>query len=192
MNTITPNVIIGENVDVLSPFPRIYLDRLVKWMHQYKSLVTNDFVDSSDENIKAILEAFIDESQTFAIVDKHDKIGLNIEGPIVVGAVLVEPGVPINKYLHIVSQRRAWGKNLIDEGASMIVKYMFESEPNLARLSALMLNNNRAVVSFVEKQGFKREGYFKDSTQIKGELRDMVHYGLTRKNFNEMNINEVT
>lgn len=183
---ITPNVIVGENVDVLSPFPLVYLDRLVKWTHQYKSLITHDFTNTDDDSLRQMFQDHINNQLCYAVVDKHNKIGLPSDGPIVVGGFFIEEGSPVNVYTHVVSQRRVWGKGLMDEAASLVVKNLFERNDELQRISAYMVANNRAVINFIEKQGFNREGTFRDMARIKGQPMDVVHYGMTRRKFNEM------
>lgn len=187
MDLHTPiRVIEGTDVDVLSPFPIKYLERLIKWTHQYKSLISHDFTPTDDESLAKVFANHIQNQLSYAVVDKYNKIGLPTDGPIVVGGFFVEDGTPTNLYTHVVSQRRVWGKGLMDEGASLVIKDLFEIYPDLQRLSAYMVSNNRAVINFVEKQGFVRDGLFRDMTIIKGEPKDVAHYGLTRRRYNEI------
>lgn len=186
-NPFIPRVLIGTNVDVISPFPLVYIDRLVKWTYQYKSLITDDFLPSDDVTLTNNFTTHIKTQLSYGVVDKHNKIGLDTDGPIVVGGFFVDPGTtPLNVYLHVISQRRAWGKGLMDEGASLVVKDLFDTQPELMRLSAAVISSNRAVSSFVEKQNFRREGIMRDMTRVNGKMRDVVLYGLTRNFYNQV------
>lgn len=188
MDLHTPiRVIEGTNVDVLTPFPISYLERLVKWTHQYKSLISHDYTATDDDSLTELFRNHINNQLSYAVVDKFNKIGLPTDKPIVVGGFFIEQGTPVNYYTHVISQRRIWGKGIMDEGASIVVKDLFEQNPSLQRLSAYMVANNRAVISFIEKQGFRRDGLFRDMTVIKGEPKDVIHYGMTRRQFNEYN-----
>jgi len=187
MDLHTPiRVIEGTDVDIISPFPLLYLERLIKWTHQYKSLITHDFTPSDDASLTEGFKDHIENQLSYAVVDKHNKIGLPSDEPIVVGGYFIEASTPVNVYTHVVSQRRCWGKGLMDEAAGMVVKDLFDTQPQLQRISAYMVANNRAVIHFIEKQGFAREGVFRDMAQIKGKLLDVMHYGMTRKKFNSM------
>jgi RimJ/RimL family protein N-acetyltransferase len=181
-NVIIPRVITGETVDLISPFPFSYLDRLVKWSYQYKSLLTWDYGPQTQEEMYQVLSDCIQTSKTYGVVDKYNKIGVTSEGPVVIGAYMVDEVSPVNYHVHTVSQRRAWGKGLMDEGLDLLVEDLFSNQ-NLLRLSATMVTNNRAVINFATRHGFKREGIVRDIIICNGEPRDVAYYGLTRKDY---------
>ena len=95
---------------------------------------------------------------------------------------MVDEVSPVNYHVHTVSQRRAWGKGLMDEGLDLLVEDLFSNQ-NLLRLSATMVTNNRAVINFATRHGFKREGIVRDIIICNGEPRDVAYYGLTRKDY---------
>ena len=180
-----PTVIEGQNVDLISPFPPAYLDRLVKWTHQFKSLLTWDLGPQTDSEILESMSNAILNKPTYGVVDKYNKIGLpNPEGPIVVGAFILDEASPVNLYAHVVTQRRAWGKGLMDEGGRLLIDTLFNERPDLLRISATMLANNNAAISFVKKFGFKREGVMPHMVRVAGKPTDCVHMGLTREQYN--------
>ena len=185
MNSVViPRVITGDSVDLLSPFPPVYIDRLVKWTHQFKSLLSWDLGPQTDEEIKEHIEDTIANRQTFAVIDKYNLIGLpNPTGPIVVGAFILDVASPVNIYMHVVSQRRVWGKGLIDEAVDVLIKDLFDSNEILLRLSATMVKTNRAVVSFAKRHKFKHEGTISDMLLVNGQPVDVVHMGLTRRDY---------
>lgn len=170
----------GEAVDVISPFPPVYMDRLIKWCHQYKSLITCDFGPNNDDDLAELMKLVVENHVTYGVVDKYNTCGIKADGPIVVGFFSVDKVTPINHYLHVISQRRVWGKGLMDEACDMVIKDLFE-DPNVLRLSASMVANNKAIISFAERHGFKREGLVRDCIIMKGEPRSVAHYGLLRR-----------
>lgn len=184
-NTFTPRVITGESVDIISPFPPVYLERLVKWMYQYRSLLTHDDGPQTAEEMAVALSSTIDSQVTYGVVDKHNMIGVNTTGPIVVGAYILDVSMPKNVHIHTVSQRRAWGKGLMDEGLDLVLDDIFQ-DPAVLRVTANMLANNRAVVNFAERHGFKREGRIRDAILVKSEPKSILMYGMTRPDYDEL------
>lgn len=177
-------VLTGDTVDVISPFPPACLDRLVKWSYQYRSLVSADHGPQTNEELYEMYTAALSRQITYGVVDKHNTIGVpNPTGPIVIGAFIVEDSSPTNSYIHVVSQRSAWGKGLMDEGGDIVVADMFAQHPQLLRLSAYMQAGNNAAIEFTKRRGFTREGFMRDMFTIKGKPKNIVHYGLTRKDY---------
>jgi len=181
-SVIIPRIITGETVDLISPFPLSYLDRLVKWTYQYKSLLTWDYGPQTDQEMHTLLYSCIENKRTYGVVDKYNKIGVNTDGPVVIGSFIVEDASPVNCHVHTVSQRRAWGKGLMDEAVDLLVEDLF-SDPSLLRISANMVANNRAVISLATRHGFKREGLIRDMIISNGEPRDVAFYGLTKRDY---------
>jgi len=181
-SVIIPRIITGETVDLISPFPLSYLDRLVKWTYQYKSLLTWDYGPQTDQEMHTLLYSCIENKRTYGVVDKYNKIGVNTDGPVVIGSFMVDDSSPVNCHVHTVSQRRAWGKGLMDEAVDLLVEDLF-SDPSLLRISANMVANNRAVISLATRHGFKREGLIRDMIISNGEPRDVAFYGLTKRDY---------
>lgn len=181
-----PRVITGDSVDLISPFPPSYLSRLVKWTYQYRSLLSWDYGPQTDEEMEDILTECINQKRTYGVVDKYNKIGVSADGPIVVGAFMIDEASPVNCYVHTVSQRRAWGKGLMDEGVDLLMADLF-SDPKLLRVSANMIANNRAVINLATRHGFKREGLIRDMIVVNGEPRNVAYYGLTRNDYIQNN-----
>lgn len=181
-SVIIPRVITGETVDLISPFPLSYLDRLVKWTYQYKSLLTWDYGPQTDQEMHELLHSCIETKRSYGVVDKYNKIGVSTDGPIVIGSFIVDEASPVNCHVHTVSQRRAWGKGLMDEAVDLLVEDLF-SDPALLRISANMVANNRAVISLATRHGFKREGLIRDMIISNGEPRDVAFYGLTKRDY---------
>ncbi len=181
----TPRVITGESVDLISPFPPTYLKRLGKWTHEYKSMLTWDYGPQTEEEIASMLEECIATKPSFGVVDKYNKIGVKSDGPVVVGSFVIDYASPVNCYIHTVSQRRAWGKGLMDEGVDLLLADLF-SNPALLRVSANMISSNRSIISMALRHGFKREGLVRDMIVVKGEPRSVAFYGLTRQDYNNL------
>lgn len=181
-NVIIPRVITGDTVDLINPFPISYLDRLVKWTYQYRSLLTWDYGPKTDSEMFDLLKASIETKRTYGVVDKYNKIGVAADGPVVIGYFSVDDASPVNCHVHTVSQRRAWGKGLMDEAVDLLVEDLF-SDPALLRITANMVSNNRAVISLATRHGFKREGLIRDMIICNGEPRDVAFYGLTKRDY---------
>lgn len=181
-NVIIPRVITGDTVDLISPFPVSYLSRLVKWTYQYRSLLTWDYGPQTDSEMETVLQNCILNKRTYGVVDKYNKIGVTSDGPVVVGAFIIDDASPVNCHAHTVSQRRAWGKGLMDEGVDLLVEDLF-SDPTLLRISANMVSNNRAVISLATRHGFRREGLVRDMIICNNEPRDVAFYGLTKRDY---------
>ena len=179
---IVPRVITGDTVDLISPFPLSYVDRLVKWTYQYRSLLTWDYGPQTDSEMEELLRTCIDTKRTYGVVDKYNKIGVATDGPVVIGYFSADDASPVNCHVHTVSQRRAWGKGLMDEAVDLLVEDLF-SDPALLRITANMVSNNRAVISLATRHGFKREGLIRDMIISNGEPRDVAFYGLTKRDY---------
>lgn len=177
-------VIQGHTVDLISPFPMSQFPRLMKWTHNFKSLINWDYGPQTDEEMAEVLKAKIASAPSWAIIDKNNVSGYNTTDPIVIGAFMGEVASPVNMYLHVISQRRTWGKGLMDEAGLLLIGDVFAENKDLLRVSAAMVANNRAVRNYAYRLGFRSEGLIRDMVIINGQPRDVIHLGLTRGDYN--------
>lgn len=84
----------------------------------------------------------------------------------------------------IVIRKKFWGQKIAYEATNKILFYGF----NILNLNKIYLNvlaNNNRAISFYEKYGFEKEGFFKKHIFHYGEYIDLIWYALFRENFNE-------
>jgi RimJ/RimL family protein N-acetyltransferase len=172
-------IIAGERVDIINPFPINQIERLWAWTHMFKTTAFDDTSPQTKEEFIEYTENMLNNSISYGVIDKNQELGFKHEAPII-GYMGFVPSPPASLYGHIASQRRAWGKGLMDEASSLAQKDVWGRLPDLLRISACILAKNRAARAFVERNGFHKDGYFKDIVYVKGEPASMVHYGICR------------
>ena len=76
--------------------------------------------------------------------------------------------------------REHWGKGYINEALTALLDFAF-GELNLHRVEADIDPYNEASIRVVEKLGFQREGYLRESWIIGGEVKDALYFGLLKR-----------
>jgi [ribosomal protein S5]-alanine N-acetyltransferase len=76
--------------------------------------------------------------------------------------------------------REHWGKGYINEALTALLDFAF-GELNLHRVEADIDPYNEASIRVVEKLGFQREGYLRESWIIGGEFKDALYFGLLKR-----------
>ena len=145
----------------------------------FKTTSFDDTSPQTEEEFLEFMQSVLSSSLTYGVIDKNGELGFNHEAPII-GYVAFQPSPPASAYAHVASNRRAWGKGLIDEAAKLAGDDMWANVPELLRISCTILAKNRAARSFAERIGFYKDGYFKDIVYVNGEPASMVHYGFCR------------
>ncbi|MFZ1320878.1 MAG: GNAT family N-acetyltransferase [Ignavibacteria bacterium] len=74
-----------------------------------------------------------------------------------------------------------WGKGIMTEALQAIIEFGF-FKMNLHTIEANIDPDNIGSVKILEKLGFVREGYFKDSYLFKGKFTDTASYSLINLN----------
>lgn len=178
-------VLEGIDVDVIEPFPAIAITQAAQWMRCYKTLMFGDNGPQELPEIEAFLRAHmvLPHVRTWGVVDKNNLTHTHTEAPLV-GFVIFERPAPENGYVHLASNRRAWGEKvaqpaLMEQGCQIIREALF-TEDTLQRISIVTSSNNRAAVSLAKRLGFQKDGYFRDMGRQKGHPVDMIHFGLLR------------
>jgi RimJ/RimL family protein N-acetyltransferase len=177
-------IITGDRVDLISPFPTNQLKRLWGWFHMFKTTSFDDTSPKTEEEFLTFMENVLPRSVSYGVIDKNGELGFDHEAPII-GYVAFQPSPPASAYAHVASNRRAWGKGLIDEAAKLAGDDMWANLPELLRISCCILAKNRAARSFADRIGFHKDGYFKDIVYVNGEPASMVHYGFCRPEVEE-------
>lgn len=180
------DVIQGQTVDLITPYPTSQIKRAFGWMHCYKSITQTDEFPKTFEEFQPYMERYLQVCTSFGIIDKNQLTNRRHEAPLV-GILIFEPGGPHNGYWHVATSRRAWGTGLVDEAARLAFQYAFDHYPQLTRLSASIAERNYPARGLTKRLGFKCEGVLEDIMVLDGQPLSMVHYGLTRKNWQAKN-----
>jgi RimJ/RimL family protein N-acetyltransferase len=190
------NIVFGENVDLVCPFPAAEATRVWGWMQCYRSTVLHDDSVMEPEAYNAHAAALAEAGLAYGIIDKHNRVGSEVDAPLV-GIVAFEPGSPGNVYIHVATSRRCgrsyklYGVSLVDEAVSLACQDMFERFGDLRRISAVVLASNSLVSGLAKRTGFESEGRLRHWFSKNGELQDALHYGKVRPLGAALEVNDV-
>lgn len=181
-------VLEGKDVDVLEPFPLREIQAAVGWTHCNKTMMFGVNGPQTDEEVEIYLHSLLTQSnvRSWAIVDKGNLTQTKkIDTPII-GFILAEMVGTNNAYIHAASNRRAWGTKLTQpsltaQGAQLVINSLFNTNPELTRLSVATLASNKAARHLAEQVGFKKDGYFTSMVVIGNKPVDVIHMGLVRQ-----------
>jgi RimJ/RimL family protein N-acetyltransferase len=175
------NILESTNIDLIEPFPVNEGRRVFKWLHAYKNIVETDLSAKTPEDLEAFLTAVVQTPgvHSYGVIDKFNQLGFKHEAPLV-GMIIYEPASIWNSYCHVASTRRAWGMGYIDEGIRASLDYLFSNEPQLLRVSALVLATNGPVKGLVRRLGARYEGCMKEMVTQNGQPKDLLHFGITK------------
>lgn len=169
-------VIHGTCVDLVCPFPPDQLKLVYQWVHAYPSLTEHDDSPAGPEHYELLMSLQLSVCTSYGLLRAGTTSGL-------IGMLHFEPSGTRNGYLHIAMSRNAWGRGLADEAAALCIRDLFEKQPALTRLSAAMLERNRPAQSLARRMGFTLEATLADMVLQKGTPRSVLHYGLTRRDW---------
>lgn len=186
-NGLPFRVIEGAKVDLISPFPEKEIDRLYGWLRRVRTELGGDGSPKSRKDTIAFYTQGLRSPNivSYAVVDKGNITSGKTDTPLV-GFVAFEVQGPLNGYLHIALTKKANDERLIDESIRLAVQELFDGVPSLLRISAIAAQSNWLVREIADRVGFRTEGVCEDFYTYKGEPRNVVHYGLTRRRFNEL------
>jgi [ribosomal protein S5]-alanine N-acetyltransferase len=78
--------------------------------------------------------------------------------------------------------RAYWGKGIMPEAIRAVVEFGFQ-RMRLNRIEADVLAENNASIRVLEKVGFVREGVLRERDFERGAFRDLVLYGLLKREY---------
>jgi len=162
----------GARIDLVDPFPEEYLDRAFQWTKAYAGISLHDDNPADAESFKLSISARYRASTYGVRLHGQDEP---------VGMVSFEPATARNAYLHIVLSRAVWGKGIGDDAIALAIRHAFETDLDLTRVSVYMLERNRAAQALARRIGFQVEGLFPDMVLQQGIPRGVLHFGLTRR-----------
>ena len=180
-------VLEAQNVDLIEPFPVAQVKRLRGWLYCYKTLMLSDADAQTPEEFLAVLEKQIQNPnvRSWGVIDKNHQINNHHEAPLV-GFLAFERSSLYTGYVHVASSRSAWGTGFIDEACRTAINEVFNTEPELLRMSAAILVKNSPAKALIRRLNFDREGILSHLILQNGEPQDVVHYGLTRERWKEL------
>ncbi|KAL8409122.1 hypothetical protein RB594_007536 [Gaeumannomyces avenae] len=76
--------------------------------------------------------------------------------------------------------REFWGQGLATEAVIAFSRWAFESHPDMERLEGLVYATNMASSHVLEKAGYTHEGTRRRAARKRGEITDVLVYGLLR------------
>lgn len=174
------NIITGENVDLIAPFPPGETRRVFGWNYCYRTFQESDDVPTTQVAFTEHIDGVLGVCPSWGIIDKHRVTNQRHEAPLV-GVVLYEPAGHRAGYVHFASGRKAFKMGLVDEAMRDVIAAIFAAQPDLLRVGMYMDEKNSPVKWLAKRLGFKFEGVCRDMVIREGMLRDMVYYGLPRR-----------
>ncbi len=175
-------VIIGNTVDLISPFPLTEVKRIYGWNHCYRSIVSTDDTPNSQEDFLTHMEQMLPQCVSYGVIDKNHLTNDKHPAPLV-GVIIYEPSSLRSGYFHVATARKAWRTGLIDEAGALAIADVFEHIPTLTRVGAYMLEKNFPARGLCKRLGFRQEGLIEDLVVQDGQPANVIYFGLTRRNW---------
>lgn len=183
MSASKPLILEGSRVYVVEPFPLKEAHRIYSWMKAFKTVIQSDYSPKTKKEFVEEFKLVSPNVRSFAVIDKNNQLD---NDPIeIVGAIIFEPQGKTNGFLHAASRISAFGSRMLDEAGEIVIKELFDSNPELLRLSAVFYYKNNMAQSLCKRLGFSREGRIEDMIVQKGEPKPVLWFGLTRKAWKE-------
>jgi RimJ/RimL family protein N-acetyltransferase len=140
-------------------------------MNQFRTRVADDFSPQT-------LEEYV-ESQS-----RRMHPGLNwgvYRGDDLGGAIWFEQGSPVSGIIHTVFRKDFWGHETTYPALNAAVEEIFGA--GVDKLLAMSFADNHSVRGMAKRFGMAQEGLLRSMTRRRGQLVDMVVYGLTKEEF---------
>lgn len=172
-------IISGQNVDLITPFPSAEAARIFGWKHCFRTLPEDDDAPAEREEFIQSLQSVLTLSVSCGIVDKMQLTSQRHEAPLV-GIVMFLPTGVRDGVLHFAAGRKAFKMGLVEEALTLAIPTLFELSPHLLRISSLLDEGNVPAKSLLKRIGFKFEGVARDAVLQNGVPRSRVMFGLLR------------
>lgn len=172
-------VIRGQNIDLISPFPVSEIDRIYGWVRSFKNIIEFDGWLKNRQDFKEhYTENVIPRLPTYGVIDKENKAIEGIEAPLV-GFISTEATLPSNAYIQMCSNAKALKADLMAEALNLVMGEIFKDEEKL-RVSTWILSSNREAYKFFRDNGFKKEGTIEKFVTQRGVPKSVIHMGYLR------------
>jgi diamine N-acetyltransferase len=154
---------------------------MLEWMHddRVNRYFPRDFAGMTKaQAAEFIAGSFTEEDRSFAIANADDEY---------LGTVSLKHISRRDRHaeLAIATCHAAWGTGVAEAAVRDILRYAFY-ELNLGRVYLNVLDDNRRANRFYEKLGFQFEGCFRRHLWVRGELRDLNWYAMSKERFEEL------
>lgn len=179
------NIISGQNVDLITPFPSSEAARTFGWKHCYRTLAEDDDAPIEREAFIECMEGYLSQYLTFGIIDKGQLTSAKHEAPLV-GIVLAGPLGGRDISINFAAGRKAFKMGLVEEALSVAIPVLLTEHPELLRISATLDESNVPAKGVFKRLGFRFEGVTQDAVLQSGVPRARVQFGLTRARFVEI------
>jgi len=174
------NIISGQNVDLLAPFPVGETQRIWGWKMCYRTLSDDDDSPREREEFLAAMSASLPGVCTAGIVDKGQLTSDKHEAPIV-GILMFLPEGQRDGQIHFAAGRKAFKMGLVEEALGLFLPGVFEAYPSLLRITARLDEANTPAKGLFKRMGFRFEGVAQSAVMQGGLPRSRVQFGLTRE-----------
>src|SRR6266568_7775331 len=115
------HIIVGSNVDLISPFPPTEVKRIFGWNHCYRTIPDSDDTPTSQEEFLPYAEGIVGAYPAWGIIDKGHLTNEKHEAPLV-GILFLEQGSgQRHGFLHFASGRRAFKMGLVEEALAVLI-----------------------------------------------------------------------
>lgn len=180
------DIVTGTNVDLIAPFPAGQARRVYNWNFCFRTFAENDDVPQNPEEFTSRVESLLAVCPTFGVVDKGQITSTRHEAPLV-GLVMFEPAGQRHGFIHFACGRKAFKMGLMDEAVEMAVRWLFTNVPGLLRVGTYLDESNTPAKWLFRRLGFRYEGICRDVMLRGGMLRDLVYFGLPRREWESTN-----
>ena len=176
----------GSDVDLIEPFPISEIERLVGWLHCFKSVIHSDDSPQTNEDLMKYFTEYFQQPnvRSWGLIDKNRKVNIQHAAPLVGFGAFEFTGDPRsarNGYFHCATTRKAWGSGIINEAAKVAFGAVFTEHPEMLRVSSFVINNNYPARKLALTLGMKIEGVLEDAVLQSGIPKPLTHFGLTRR-----------
>lgn len=174
------NIISGQAVDLITPFPLVEAPRVFGWKHCYRTLSDDDDVPVGREEFIASVEALLPQALTAGIIDKGQLTSEKHEAPLI-GLLAFVPSGTRDGAIHFAAGRKAFKMGLVEEGLVDFLPHVWEKFPSLLRITSLLDESNSPAKGVLKRCGFRFEGVHQGAVLVGGVPRSRVQLGLTRE-----------
>lgn len=173
-------IISGQAVDLITPFPIVEAPRVWGWKHCFRTLSDDDDVPKEREEFIHSVEALLPQSFSAGVIDKNQLTSEKHEAPLV-GVVVFCPAGLRDGALHFAAGRKAFKMGLVEEALVNFIPQIFNNCPQLLRISALLDESNAPAKALLKRLGFRFEGITQGAVLMNGQPRARVQFGLVRE-----------
>jgi len=153
---------------------------MMEWMTNpdVVNIFSFDFLSMTEEKaLNFIRNSYSERTQHFAFTDEKDEY---------MGTISLKNISYTNKNAEyaIASRIQAQGTGMAYQATIEILKYAF-IELKLDKVYLYVLEENTKANKFYQKCGFALEGRSREYVNIRGQNKDIIWYGITKKEFME-------